>query len=327
MAFPRRSFCLCCVSALAAAGALGSRRARAQAHVIVDEIMTAAARTPITMHRLRGDVTVLEGSGGTVAVVTRPEGKVMIDAGIAVSRPQMATALAALGPAPVTTLINTHWHFDHANGNEWLAELGPRIVAHENTRKHLMSMQRVEDWDYDFPALSQRALPTELFAQDRTMQLHGSTFVLKYYGPAHTDSDISVYIPEADVLHAADTFWNGVYPFIDYSTGGSIDGSIRAAATNLAMTRDSTIIIAGHGSPIGSRAQLQSFHDMLTDVRDRVAALKRQGRSLEEVVLAKPTAPYDAKWGQYVIGPALFAKCLYRNQCATLGWVEWPGEV
>jgi glyoxylase-like metal-dependent hydrolase (beta-lactamase superfamily II) len=314
MTLHRRNFCLCCLGVLAAGGAgLGRRRASAATSGIVNTIITAAAETPVTITRLRSNVAVLEGSGGTVAVVTEPEGKVMIDAGIAVSRPQMATALAALGPEPVTTLINTHWHFDHANGNEWVATLGPRIVAHENTPKHLAMMQRVEDWDYNFPALSARALPTELFAQDKTLQTRRSTFVLKYYGPAHTDSDISVMIPEADVLHAADTFWNGVYPFIDYSTGGSIDGSIRAAAANLAMTRDSTIIIAGHGKAVGTRAEMQSFHDMLASVRDRVAALKREGRSLEETVAAKPTAAYDAAWGQYVIGPALFTRVVYEG--------------
>jgi glyoxylase-like metal-dependent hydrolase (beta-lactamase superfamily II) len=313
MTLRRRNFCLCCLAAFAAGGAgLVPHRARA-ASVIVNTIMKAAAETPITITRLRGNVAVLEGSGGTVAVVSGPDGKVMIDAGIAVSRPQMATALAALGPEPVTTLINTHWHFDHANGNEWIASLGPRIVAHENTPKHLAQVQRVEDWDYDFSALSARALPTELFTQEKTIEARGSTFVMRYYGPAHTDSDISVAIPEADLIHVADTFWNGDYPFIDYSTGGSIDGSLRAAAANLAMARDSTIVIAGHGKAIGTRAELQSFYDMLATVRDRVAALKREGRSLEETIAAKPTADYDRAWGQFVIGPALFTRVVYEG--------------
>ena len=312
----RRGFCLCCLAAPAIAGTglwLTPRAAFAEALGIVDQIKGEAAKAPIVIHRLRGNVAVLEGSGGNVAVVTGPDGKVMIDAGITVSRPQMATALAAVGPEPVITLINTHWHFDHANGNEWVSEFGPRIVAHENTWKHLSTMQRVEDWDYDFSALPQRALPTELFAQEKTLELSGATFRLKYYGPAHTDSDISVYLPEADVLHAGDTFWNGVYPFIDYSTGGNIDGSIHAAAANLAAAKDSTIIIAGHGSPVGNRAQLQAFHDMLAGIRDRVFALKRQGRSLQETVQAKPTAAYDAVWGQFVISPALFTKLVYEG--------------
>jgi glyoxylase-like metal-dependent hydrolase (beta-lactamase superfamily II) len=106
---------------------------------------------------------VLEGSGGNVAVLTGPDGKLVVDSGIAVSRPQMETALSALGPQPVTHLINTHWHFDHANGNEWLHELGPEIIAHQNTPRHLATTQRVEDWSTDFRPLSKAALPTVLF--------------------------------------------------------------------------------------------------------------------------------------------------------------------
>ena len=186
----------------------------------------------------------------------------MVDAGIAVSRPQMEAALAGIGPEPVTHLINTHWHFDHANGNEWLYELGPAILAHENTRKHLAVTQRVEDWDFDFAPLPAGALPTDVFATERTLTLNGRQLRLKYYGPAHTDSDISVHFVEPDILHAGDTFWNGIYPFIDYSTGGSIDGSIRAADANLAATTNETIVIPGHGQPVGNRAQLQEFRDM-----------------------------------------------------------------
>ncbi len=312
----RRGFCLCCMSAsaLAATGAwLTPSQAFAEALGIVETIKSAAATAPIAVHPIRGSIAVLEGSGGNVAVLTGSDGKVMVDAGIAVSRPQMAAALAGLGPEPVTNLINTHWHFDHANGNEWLHELGPRIVAHENTRKHLATMQRVEDWGFDFQPLSLAALPTDLFTTERTLKLNNTTMNLKYYGPAHTDSDIGVRFAEVDVLHTGDTFWNGIYPFIDYSTGGSIDGSIRAADANLAATTDKTIIIPGHGQPISNRAQLRDFRDMLVGIRENVATLKRQGRSLDDIVTAKPTAPYDEKWGNFVIGPALFTKLVYEG--------------
>ena len=118
---------------------------------------------------------------------------------------------------------------------------------------------------------------------------------------------------ELDILHTGDTYWNGIYPFIDYSTGGSIDGSIRAAEANLAATTDATIIIPGHGVPVSNRAQLQDFRDMLVDIRETVAALKKQGRSLDDTIAAKPTAAHDARWGQFVIGPALFTKLVYEG--------------
>ncbi|MFC7477759.1 MBL fold metallo-hydrolase [Dankookia sp. GCM10030260] len=307
----RRGFCLCCLAApaLAATGVwLTPRQAYAEALGIVELIRSEAAKAPIATHRLRGGVTVLEGSGGNIAVLTSADGKLLVDAGISVSQRQVSAALAELGPQPVTHVINTHWHFDHANGNEWLSSLSPQIIAHENTRKHLSTMQRVEDWNYDFSPLSAAALPTELFSKERTVAMRGSTIALSYYGAAHTDSDIAARFVEADILHTGDTYWNGVYPFIDYSTGGSIDGSIRAAEANLAVTTDRTIIVPGHGQPVSNRAELQAFRDMLVGIRGNVAALKRQGLSVAEIVAARPTADWDAKWGGFVIDPAFFTR-------------------
>jgi glyoxylase-like metal-dependent hydrolase (beta-lactamase superfamily II) len=274
-------------------------------------IRAEAAQAPITVYRLRGGVAVLEGSGGNVAVLTGPDGKLLVDAGIGVSRRQMTGALAKLGAEPVTQLINTHWHFDHADGNTWLHSVGARILAHENTRKHLSTTQRVEDWSYDFPALPPGGLPVEVFAEEHALRTNGTTLQLRHYGAAHTDSDISVRFVEPDILHTGDTFWNGVYPFIDYSTGGSINGSIRAAEANLAATTGHTIVIAGHGQPVGNRQDLQEFRDMLVEVREAVAVLKRKGMPLQEVIAAKPTTPYDAKWGGFVIGPDLFTRLVY----------------
>jgi glyoxylase-like metal-dependent hydrolase (beta-lactamase superfamily II) len=115
-----------------------------------------------------------------------------------------------------------------------------------------------------------------------------------------------------DILHTGDTWWNGIYPFMDYSTGGSIDGMIRAAEANLAAATDETIVVPGHG-PIGDRSQLLEYREMLVAVRDKVAALKKQGRSLEEIVAARPTADYDAKWGNFVIGPDSFTRLVYEG--------------
>jgi glyoxylase-like metal-dependent hydrolase (beta-lactamase superfamily II) len=254
---------------------------------------------------------VLEGSGGTVAVLSGPDGKVLIDAGIAVSRPQLVGALAALGPEPITHLINTHWHFDHTSGNTWLNAAGAKIIGHENTRKYLSHVQRVDDWDYNFLALPPSGLPTEVFAQEHSLTLNGSTIALKHYGPAHTDSDISVTFAEANVIHVADTFWNGVYPFIDYSTGGSMDGMIAACDANLAVANDETIIIAGHGKAVGTKTELRAFRDMLVAIRDTVVRLKRQGHTRDEVVAAKPTAAFDATFGNFVIDPGFFTRLVY----------------
>ena len=275
-------------------------------------IRNAAATSKINVTKLRGNVSVLEGSGGNIVVLTGRDGKVLVDAGITGSRLQMTEALANLSDDPVKHLINTHWHFDHTDGNEWLHSVGAEITAHENTRKHLAATTRVEDWNFTFPAAPAGALPTKLFNSEQTLHLNGATLALTYYPPAHTDSDISVYFTDADIIDVADTFWNGHFPFIDYSTGGSFDGMIRAAEANVAGVTDKTIVIPGHG-PIGNKSQLIEFRDMLVSVRDKVSTLKKEGKSLEEVVAAKPTADYDAKWGGFVVDGIFFTRLVYKG--------------
>lgn len=312
----RRGFCLCCVAGAASAakgGWLTPREAFAEARGIVSLIKDSAAVSPIVTHKLRNNISVLEGSGGNVAVLTGPDGKVLIDAGISVSRPQMTKAIDALGADPIAHLINTHWHFDHTDGNTWLNASGAKILAHENTRKHIAGIQRVEDWDYNFLPLSSGGIPSEVFSTEKNLKLNGASIALKYYGGAHTDSDISVTFGEADIVHVADTFWNGIYPFIDYSTGGSIDGMISASDANLAATTNNTIIIPGHGKPVSNRAELQEWRDMLVAVRDNVARLKKKGMSRDEAVAAKPTVAFDAKFGNFVIDPGFFTRLVYQG--------------
>jgi glyoxylase-like metal-dependent hydrolase (beta-lactamase superfamily II) len=282
--------------------------AESESPVII--IRNAAATAKIKVTTLRGNVSVLEGSGGNIAVLTGRDGKVLVDAGITASRPQITNALASLSDDPVKHLINSHWHFDHTDGNEWLHSIGAEITAQENTRKHLSVTTRVEDWNFSFPPAAAVALPTKLFNSEQTLYLNGATLALKYYPPAHTDSDISVHFTDADIIHVADTFWNGHFPFIDYSTGGSIDGMIRAADANVAKVTNKTIVIPGHGS-IGNKSQLVEFRDMLVSVRDKVSRLKKEGKSLEQVIAAKPTADYDAKWGGFVIDGNFFTRLVY----------------
>jgi glyoxylase-like metal-dependent hydrolase (beta-lactamase superfamily II) len=312
----RRHFCLCCLGGAAFAagnGWLTPRQAFAEARGIVSLIKDSAATSPIVIHRLRNNISVFEGSGGNIAVLTGGDGKVLIDAGIGVSRPQITSALAELGAEPVTHLVNTHWHFDHADGNEWLHSAGARIIAQENTRKHLSEIQRVEDWDYNFLPLQSGGIPSEVFAGEHGLKLNGLSIGLKHYGPAHTDGDISATFAEANIVHVGDTYWNGIYPFIDYSTGGSIDGMIAASDANLAATTNDTIIIPGHGRPVSNKAELKEFRDMLVAIRENVANLKKQGRSRDETVAAKPTAAFDARWGQFVIDPGYFTRLVYEG--------------
>jgi len=277
---------------------------------IVPTMIDDAAQAKIETHPLRRGISVLEGSGGNIAVLTGKEGQLLIDSGFTASKARILEALNNLSADPITQLINTHWHVDHTDGNDWVHSAGATITAHENTKKHLSTSTRVEGWQYTFPPSPAGALPTTTFNDEHHVRHNDTNIELKYYGPAHTDSDISVVFEEADVIHVGDTLWNGTYPFIDYSTGGSIDGMIRATERNRSVVTDSTIVIPGHG-PIGNKATLTEFRDMLTSIRNNVAALKKQGKSLSETIAAKPTAAYDAKWGQFLITAAFFVTLVY----------------
>ena len=295
-----------------AAACVTPRRLFAQGGDLVETAIQEAATAKITVQPLRRNISAILGAGGNIAVLSGPDGKLLIDAEIISARPNVSAALESINADPIKQLINTHWHFDHTGGNEWLHEAGASILAHENTSKHLLVDTRVEGWKHTFPAAPAGAIPSTVFRDDYTLHANGTTLVLKHYAPAHTDSDISVYFAEADILHVGDTFWNRDYPFIDYSTGGSIDGQIRAAEANLAMVTDKTIVISGHGA-VGGRADLVLFRDVMVEIRDKVAALKKQGRSLPEVAAAKPSARYDAEWGRLFMTPSAFLALVYRG--------------
>lgn len=287
-----------------------SARAWAQDEGPVEKINQAAATAEISVTPLRGGLSALMGSGGNITVLSGPDGKLMVDAGIAVSRPRVEQALNTLGPGQVRYLIDTHYHWDHTDGNEWVHSLGATIVAHENTLKRVSVATRVDDWMFTFPVYPEAGRPTVLMTSHKTLNFAGTPVELKYYGPCHTDSDIWVYFVKQDVLSTGDTFWNGVYPFIDNENGGSIDGMIRAARANVAKAGENTIVVPGHG-PIGNRAQLMEYRDMLVAIRGNVAKLKARGLSRDDVVKAKPSADFDSKWGQYVINGDFFTRLVY----------------
>ncbi len=260
----------------AATAVFAPRLLFAQETGIVPTMINEAARAKIEVHPLRRNISVLEGSGGNIAVLPGKGGKLLVDSGFTVSRARIAAALVGLSSDPLTLSTST----------------------------------RVEGWSYTFPPAPAGAIPTTAFDDEHYVHHNDTRIALKYYGPAHTDGDISVLFEEADIIHVGDTWWNGFYPFIDYSTGGSIDGMIRATETNLTIATNKTIIIPGHG-PVGNKAGLTEYRDMLVAIRNNVAELKKQGKSLAETIAAKPTAAYDTKWGQFLMTPAIFTGLVY----------------
>ena len=282
-----------------------------QPEVVVNGRKTGAT-AKMTTQKLRGGVYALMGSGGNIAVLPGPQGKVLVDSGISTSRPQILEALNTISADPMTHLINTHWHYDHTDGNEWMHGVGAMILAQEKCKERLSSVQQMKAFNATFPAAPKGAIPTKTFGEKERMKLNGVTLSMAHYAPAHTDTDIWIHFVEPDVLHTGDTWFNGFYPFIDYSTGGNINGMIKAAEQNLATAGPDTIIIPGHG-PIGNKKQLQEFHDVLVYSRDAVAALKQQGKTLAEVVAAKPTEKYDSTYGAGFMKPEAFLGLVYQG--------------
>ena len=266
------------------------------------------AATPIEVTRLTDTLTMLSGPGGNIVVLNGTDGKIVVDTFIQGAWDGLKQRLDAICPARITMAIDTHWHFDHADNNASVRAAGAAVLAHENTAKRLS--QRHELLGMTFPPSPAAAMPTETFAQSRTLQANGERVDLAYIPPAHTDTDISVHFTRGNVLHLGDTFFNGMYPVIDAGTGGNMNGMIASADRMLKMANATTRIVPGHG-PVADRQGLMRFRDMLVTVRDRVQKLKTAGRSVQDVVAAKPTADLDAVWGQGFLMPDVFVQMAY----------------
>ena len=189
---------------------------------------------------------------------------------------------------------------------------GVLIVAHDNVRTRMSTEQFLALWDQKVPPSPAAALPVVTFSYTATLHLGGEEIHAFHVPPAHTDGDSVIHFRRADVLHAGDLFFNGMYPFVDLDSGGSVEGVIAAADRILALTTESTKIVPGHG-PLASAADLRKYRDMLAGVRDAVRPLVAAGKSVDEIVAAKPTAPWDETWGKGFLKPEMFAGIVARS--------------
>ncbi len=266
----------------------------------------------VQVTKVSGNVSLLSGAGGNIGILTGPDGKIIVDSGVSTASDAILQAISHIDSAPLKYLVNTHWHFDHTDGNAPLHAGGATIVATVKTRERLSTPQYMDIVKLHFPAAPAAALPTRTLTGDFTFFHGGEEVILQALPPAHTDTDLFVYFTQADVIHAGDVFFNGNYPLIDYSTGGNINGFIDAQAKILSVAKDSTKIIPGHG-PLASKADLAATHDMLATIRDRVATAKKSGKSLDETVASTPSAEFDAKYGKGLIGPGPIVTLIYKT--------------
>jgi cyclase len=267
---------------------------------------------PIETTPLGERMVMLSGPGGNVAVLYGPDGKIAVDSFVMPAWPRLKTTLDGLDGSPIKMVIDTHWHFDHSDNNANFRKAGAEIVAHENTKKRMSQAHDIPALGLRFDPSPAEALPTDTFASTRSVKANGEEIALSHVPPAHTDTDILVHYRKANVLHMGDLFFNGMYPFIDATTAGNINGMIAASDRALKMTNAQTKIIPGHG-PLADRTALEKYRTMMVTVRDTVGALKKKGQSLAEVQAAKPTASLDAVWGKGFVAPDAFVALVFNT--------------
>jgi len=256
-----------------------------------------APTQPLITTPLASGLWLIGGGGGNVLVLDSPSGVLLVDGGSPARSAQLLGQVRALtGKAQVHTLFNTHWHWDQTGSNLALGSAGARIIAHENTRLWLTTDVDSKWEGRQYRRLSPKAWPNQTFYTTGMLEFGGEHIEYGHLGQAHTDGDIFVHLRNADVLVAGDVLAAGRYPVIDYCTGGWIGGMVTAAQTLLERCNAGTRLIAGQGA-VQSREELKAQHVMLADLKQKLSHLLAQGMSVQDMIDAKPTADYDAKWG------------------------------
>lgn len=263
-----------------------------------------------TVTQLGANVALLSGLGGNVVALSAPDGLLVIDSGAPEHSGELMKALRSLpGGKNIRTVFNTHWHWDHTGGNEALRKAGAQIIAHENTRLWL-GTEVIEEWEnHTYKARPSQALPTNTFYYKSNQLIFGAEPIeYGWLGQAHTDGDIYVYLRQQNLLMVGDVVSVGRYPVLDYCTGGWTVGMRDATQKLLNLCNDQTRIVPGSG-PVQTRADLKAEHDMLSAVHDKVWELMRKGMSPSEIIAARASADFDAKWGD----PKLFLSSAYQG--------------
>jgi glyoxylase-like metal-dependent hydrolase (beta-lactamase superfamily II) len=268
--------------------------AAAQLDTLDEQLRT----TPITTQEIAPNFHVLFGVGGNILVSIGANGVLIVDGQFPQMVPKYKAKIAELGGGAINFAINTHWHFDHADGNQVLGPEGTWLVAHENsrealTRNNVINLVTVRR---DQPAYPETALP--VLTYDNAMRFHfnGERIDLMHFGPAHTTGDTAVVFRQHHVVHMGDVFNNAGYPFIDVDNGGSLDGIIEFCSKVLAEIDSTYMVVPGHG-PVTDAQALADYVAMLTAIRDRMSALISSGATLKQVEASRPTFEWDSKKG------------------------------
>ena len=278
----------------------------------------ADAHKAIEPVKLADRIYTFTNTGSNSTAIVGDESVILVDAGNAPEEGRLLlAAIATLTPKPVRVLVNTHWHFDHVNGNENIGAAGATIVAHSGVRNRMLT-DKDRQVAPGFPTLTYtnaaRAVPSITF--DRELDLYSGDEEIQLIHPSanlvHTDGDTVVFYRKANIVQTGDLYFEGVYPFIDLGAGGWIGGVIAGCHEILSRIDDKTVVVPGHG-PVTDKKHLEAYVAMLEGVSAKVTALVKAGKTLDEVKAAKPTAEYDAVWGQNWNKPDTFVELAYNG--------------
>jgi glyoxylase-like metal-dependent hydrolase (beta-lactamase superfamily II) len=267
------------------------------------------SKVEIKAEKLNDTTYMLTGAGGNIGLSVGEDAVFIIDDQFAPLVPKIKAAIARITPKPVQFVMNTHFHFDHTGGNEALGKEGAWIVAHDNVRKRMTSDQVMSFIGARQPTAAKSALPVITVAGSVSFHINGDEVHAFHVPAAHTDGDLIVHFRKSDIVHMGDVYFNGFYPFIDFGSGGTADGVIAAVDRVLALATDKTKIIPGHG-PLASKADLQTYRDLLATVTQRIKKLRAEGRSDAQIRDAKPAADFDARYGGGFIKPEQFVQMM-----------------
>ena len=256
------------------------------------------------------NIFMIAGKGGNVGLFTGPDGTFLIDDNYAPMTDKLLEAIKSTGGAFPKFLLNTHYHGDHTGGNENLGEEGTLIFAHDNVRERLKNGAYIAPFKAKLEPAAPEGLPVVTFADGISFHINGDTVVAAHTANAHTDGDSFITFEKSNVIHAGDLFFNGFYPFIDVSHGGSLRGTIRGVDEILSRVDDKTRIIPGHG-PLADRVQLEEYREMLWTAYERLRKLKADGKTAEEAVAEKPLADLEETWGDGLFSSEKWISLIY----------------
>ncbi len=284
--------------------------------VIFSMLVTAAVaqeetKVEIVVTQIADHIYVLSGPGGNIGLSVGEEAVFLIDDKYAPLIPAVKKGVATVTDRPVSLILNTHWHGDHTGGNEDFRNDGAIIISHDNVRKRMSTEQFRSVFNRTTPASPGAALPIVTFDDDLTMHINDDVIRVVHVPHAHTDGDTILKFKNANVIHTGDIVFNGVYPFIDVDSGGSVLGIINGVELMLAMSDENTKFIPGHGSVTATADDLRAYLSMLVTVRDRISQMIREGKTIEEVQASDASAEYDAEWTWNFINPELFKILVY----------------